>query len=65
MPVQIDSLKPHGKNPRKIAKAGARMYKGKKITRASGADSGTSGNQPEGGGSSPTPALHLRGGEKE
>ena len=45
-----------------IDKRGAGMYKGKqRIQRASSADSGTSGHQPEGGGAIPTDALHLAG----
>lgn len=44
-----------------IDRRGAGMYKGKPIRRASSADGGTSGNQPEGGGSIPTDALQLSG----
>jgi hypothetical protein len=40
-----------------IEKCGAGMYRGKSISRAGGADSGTSDHQSEGGGASPTPAL--------
>lgn len=38
-----------------IERRGAGMYRGK--PRAGSADSGTAGNQPEGGGATPTPAL--------
>lgn len=41
-----------------IEKRGAAMYRGKPVSRASSADSGTSGNQPERGGANPTDALH-------
>lgn len=42
-----------------IAARGAQMRRGVRIEqRAGSADSGTSGLQPEGGGASPTPALH-------
>lgn len=41
----------------KIDEAGARMYLGK---RASSVESGTAGFQPEGGGESPTDALHIK-----
>ena len=42
-----------------IERRGASMYRGKPISRASSADSGTSGHQPEGGGATPTDALHV------
>jgi hypothetical protein len=42
-----------------IERRGAGMYRGKPISRASSADSGTSGHQPEGGGATPTDALHV------
>jgi hypothetical protein len=45
-----------------IERRGAGMYLGKP-KRASSADSGTSGIQPEGGGATPTDALHSQGGE--
>jgi hypothetical protein len=42
-----------------IERRGASMYRGKPISRASSADSGTSGHQPEWGGATPTDALHV------
>jgi hypothetical protein len=42
-----------------IERVGAGMYKGKKVSRAGSIDADASGLQPEEGGSTPTPALHL------
>lgn len=48
-----------------IERRGASMYLGKPISRASSADNGTSGHQPEGGGVNPTDALQHSQAELE